>query len=139
MRIEELDESAIDEATTLWEHVGLTRTWNDAADDFHRAVRGATSGVLGAYEGDTLVGTAMLGSDGHRGWVYYLVVASSYQRRGVGRCLMQRAEEWLAERDAPKVQLMVRDTNEVAMGFYEHLGYGDAHVTVLGRWLNQSK
>jgi ribosomal protein S18 acetylase RimI-like enzyme len=138
MRIEELDESRVEEVAVLWEAVGLTRPWNDPRTDFRRALAGPTSGVLGAFDGDAVVGTAMVGADGHRGWVYYVAVAPSHQRRGVGRSLMQHAERWLASHGAPKVQLMVRDTNNAALGFYERLGYDDAHTTVLARWLEAS-
>jgi hypothetical protein len=90
-------------------------------------------------DGDALVGTAMVGADGHRGWVYYVAVAPSHQRRGVGRLLLQGAESWLARRDVPKVQLMVRGTNTAARGFYERLGYDDARTVVLGRWLHEPR
>jgi hypothetical protein len=52
---------------------------------------------------------------------------------------MQSAERWLVERDVPKVQLMVRDTNTAAVGFYERIGYDDAHTVVLGRWLEEAR
>ena len=139
MRIEELDETFVEHAAVLWESVGLTRSWNDPRQDFLRALRGETSGVLGALDGDALVGTAMVGADGHRGCVYYVAVAPSHQRRGVGRLLLQGAESWLARRDVPKVQLMVRDTNTAARGFYERLGYDDARTVVLGRWLHEPR
>ena len=31
---------------------------------------------------------------------------------------------------------MVRSTNQAAVGFYEHLGYVEADVVTLGRWLD---
>ena len=34
-----------------------------------------------------------------------------------------------------KTHLMVRDTNAESVGFYRQLGYEDANVTVLARWL----
>jgi ribosomal protein S18 acetylase RimI-like enzyme len=48
---------------------------------------------------------------------------------------MAAAEAWLRARGVPKVQVMVRDTNQVVIGFYEALGYEVTPVTVLGRWL----
>lgn len=49
---------------------------------------------------------------------------------------MAAAEEWLAERDVPKVQLMVRSDNGAVVDFYEGLGYVDQEVVVLGRRLD---
>lgn len=79
--------------------------------------------------------TAMVGHDGHRGWVYYVAVRPAAQGGGVGKALMQECEEWLRSRGVPKLQLMVRRTNPAALGFYERLGYSDADTVVLGRFL----
>ncbi len=79
----------------------------------------------------------MVGYDGHRGWVYYLAVAESEQRRGIGRRMMRACEEWLRERGAPKIQLMVRTGNAEVISFYDRLGYTDAEVVVLGLRLDQ--
>ncbi len=139
MKIEELDETSIELVAHLWDLVGLTRPWNDPGEDFRRALRSSSSSVLGAFDGDALIGTVMVGDDGHRGWVYYVAVAPAHQRCGIGRLLMQSTERWLAERGVPKVQLMVRDTNAVAVGFYQRLGYDDTHTMVLGRWLEETR
>lgn len=138
MRISELDESALERAIAIWDEAGLTRRWNDPRDDFLRALQGDTSAVLGAFEHADLVGTVMVGYDGHRGWVYYLAVSSAHREKGIGRALMNAGEDWLRDRGAPKVQLMVRHTNEQVVGFYARLGYEDAQTTVLGRWLGES-
>ena len=78
----------------------------------------------------------MVGFDGHRGWVYYLGVDPECRRNGLGRMMMDAAEQWLRERNAPKIQLMVRDSNEQAIGFYETLGYEVQPVMTLGRHLD---
>ena len=83
--------------------------WNPADADFDRALDGSTSTVLGAFEGDALVATAMVGHDGHRGWVYYVAVDPGARGRDLGRQIMGAAEEWLRQRGAVKAQLMVRD------------------------------
>ncbi|HWL45862.1 MAG TPA: GNAT family acetyltransferase [Ilumatobacter sp.] len=129
--------SATDRETAieLWAAAGLSRPWNDPGDDFDRALAGPTSAVLGAFAGDALVGTVMVGHDGHRGWVYYLAVDPAVRRGGVGRRLMAAAERWLQARGVPKLNLMVRHDNAAAVAFYERLGYADGQVTVLGKFL----
>ena len=92
--------------------------------------------MLGAVADDRLVGTVMVGHDGHRGWVYYLAVAAAERGSGLGRALMQAAEVWLVARGAVKVQLMVRETNASVTGFYDRLGYTDADVRVLAKRLD---
>jgi ribosomal protein S18 acetylase RimI-like enzyme len=122
-------------ATSLWDEAGMTRPWNEPDSDFDRVLRGPTSAVLGALDAGELGATVMVGHDGHRGWVYYLAVKPGIRRRGLGRRMMHEAESWLRERGAVKLNLMVRDGNPEALGFYQQLGYEEAEVTVLARWL----
>jgi len=123
-------------AVALWDECGLTRPWNDPWADLDRALAGPSSTVLAAVDDGVLVGTVMVGHDGHRGWVYYLAVSPSAQRSGLGRSLMDAAEAWVLERGVPKLMLMVRGTNTAALGFYERLGYGVEEVSTLGRRLD---
>jgi ribosomal protein S18 acetylase RimI-like enzyme len=136
MIVEELTQRDRASAAMLWTSVGLTRPWNDPLEDFDRALSGATSTVLGVRDQDDVIGTAMVGHDGHRGWVYYLAVAPERQGHGLGALLMSAAEDWLREIGAVKVEVMVRHTNQHIVSFYEARGYEDADVTVLARWLN---
>ena len=119
----------------LWHACDLTRPWNDPQADFTLAVAGATSAVLVTGQGDALSGSVVVGFDGHRGWVYYLAVAPDHRRHGLGRILMAAAEAWLRARGAPKIQLMVRDDNHAALGFYEALGLERQKVVTLGKFL----
>lgn len=123
-------------AVLLWEEADLTRPWNDARADFLKAVEGPSSVVLGIREDGLLVGTAMVGFDGHRGWVYYLTVRPAFRGRGLGRQLMSGAETWLRRQNSNKIQFMVRSDNSEAIEFYTHLGYIPQYVQVLGRRLD---
>ena len=122
-----------DAVIEIWEAAGLTRPWNDPVADFDRALAGVTSTVLVGVDDAMVIATAMVGEDGHRGWVYYLAVREDARGRGLGRAMMAAAEAWLRDRGAVKVQLMVRESNAAVIGFYEALGYEDADVRVLGR------
>ncbi len=135
MTVRELTTSDETSVVALWTHAGLIRPWNDASADFHRAIIGATSAVLGLMEDGQLIGTVMVGNDGHRGWIYYLAVDEDRRRQGKGRMLMAAAEEWLRERGVVKVQLMVRNENAPVLEFYEVAGYERNDVQVLSRWL----
>ena len=134
--IEQLSPDDVAEAVALWTRAGLTRPWNDAAGDFLRAVAGPASVVLGVRTDGQLVGSAMVGHDGHRGWVYYLAVAESARGRGLGKELMDASEACLVERGLPKIQFMVRTDNVSVLDFYDHLGYVKQDCVVLGRRLD---
>ena len=136
MEIVDLPEHLYADAVALWHEVGLTRPWNDPDADLRRAMEGATSTVLAALDADgALSGTAMVGHDGHRGWIYYVAVPPARQHHGTGRALVHACEEWVRAHGVPKVQLMVRTTNTAVVGFYEALGYADQECVVLGRFL----
>ncbi len=137
MRVVDLPGTLEAAAVALWHEAGLTRPWNDPVEDLRRALDGPSSTVLAALseQGD-LLGTAMVGTDGHRGWLYYLAVRADAQRAGTGRALVAAAEDWLRAAGAPKVQLMVRHDNSLAVAFYDRLGYERADVVVLGRRLD---
>jgi ribosomal protein S18 acetylase RimI-like enzyme len=90
---------------------------------------------LVALEGSKLVGTAMGGYDGHRGWVYYLAVCPEHRRRGIGRALMQHLELKLTRMGCPKLNLQVRAANSQAQSFYQHLGYRVEDRISLGKRL----
>lgn len=119
----------------LWQSCGLTRPWNDPHADFARALDGATSSILIARAGRAVVGSVMVGQDGHRGWIYYLAVTPERQGQGIGRSLFAAAEDWLRAAGTPKVQLMVRSDNAGAVAFYTALGLTQQEVVVLGRFL----
>ncbi|MBL4836076.1 MAG: GNAT family acetyltransferase [Kordiimonadaceae bacterium] len=134
MQIREIrdgDECAVVE---LWRAALLIRPWNDAEADIALARRSQDSSVilLGFIEG-ILAASIMVGFEGHRGWVYYLAVAEQFRRKGLGKAMMAAAEKWLKEKGAPKVQLMVREDNAAANGFYDALGFEVQPVTVLGK------
>jgi ribosomal protein S18 acetylase RimI-like enzyme len=135
MLIAPLSPAQFDAAARLWHEVGVARPWNDPLADLRRAVAGPASIVLAGSEGETLLATAMVGYDGHRGWVYYLAVRSDARGRGHGRAMMRACEAWLAEREVPKLNVMVRAENETARAFYAALGYGRDDVAVLSRRL----
>ena len=121
--------------TALWRECGLVVPHNDPAHDFDFALGKSGSDILLAVDGDRLTGSVMVGHDGHRGWLYYVSVASASRRRGIGRALVAAAEAWLAERGVPKAHLMVRESNEAVAAFYQRLGYETMPRINFQKWL----
>lgn len=120
-------------AVALWKAAGLTRPWNDPRADFDLALKIPTSAILLASDGEHLLGSVMVGFDGHRGWVYYLATAPDRRRQGIGQQLMLAAEDWLKALGSPKIQLMVRGDNHIARGFYDAIGYELQDVVTLAK------
>jgi ribosomal protein S18 acetylase RimI-like enzyme len=120
----------------LWQRCGLTQPWNDPAADIAFARRGPNSDILVGRRAGKLVAAALVGHDGHRGWVYYVAVDPDAQGAGLGRAIMTAAEDWLRARGVGKVQLMVRPHNSKVQAFYQALGYGEQKRVVLAKWLD---
>lgn len=126
------DEAAV---VRLWHECGLTRPWNDPHADIARKSSEQPELFLVGEIDSEVVATAMVGYDGHRGWVYYLAVAPAHRRRSCGKALMQEAERLLVERGCPKLNLLVRSSNTGVIEFYRKLGYAQDDVVGLGRRL----
>jgi ribosomal protein S18 acetylase RimI-like enzyme len=125
------DEAAV---VSLWQACGLTVPHNDPAQDFRFARARPASDVLVA-DTNGITGTVMVGHDGHRGWLYYVAVAPTHRRKGLGRLLVEAAEGWLKARGVPKAHLMVRETNQQIAAFYEHIGYELMPRINMQKWL----
>ena len=128
---------AEDEATViaLWHACGLTRPWNNPHLDIARKLSIQPELFLVGTIAAEVVATAMVGFDGHRGWVNYLAVATSHRKLAIGRALMHEAERLLTERGCPKLNLQVRSSNVDVIAFYRSLGYSQDDVVSLGKRL----
>ena len=121
----------------LWRDCDLTRPWNNPEDDIRQCLENPSSELLVAAAQDTLCGSVMIGCDGHRGWVYYLAVDPQFRHQGIGRALMEHAENWMRVRKVPKIQAMIRHDNLAVRGFYGRLNYRDGDVQLVQKWLNE--
>jgi hypothetical protein len=131
--IEDADVAA---TITLWERCGLTRPWNDPAADIAQARRGPNATVLVGRDGTALVASAMVGHDGHRGWVYYVAVDPDRRQKGYGRAIMEAAEAWLRSHGIAKLQLLVRPDNSRVQAFYASIGYDQQPRIIYAKWLD---
>jgi ribosomal protein S18 acetylase RimI-like enzyme len=98
-------------------------SWNHPESDIKRKLAVQRELFYVAEVDGRLVGTAMAGYDGHRGWVYYVGTDEEFRRQGVAAALMRRVEDGLRDAGCSKLNLQVRDGNDEAVEFYRTLGY----------------
>jgi ribosomal protein S18 acetylase RimI-like enzyme len=123
----------------LWQRCDLVVPWNDPAKDIARKLKvGADLFLVDERDGD-VIGSVMGGYEGHRGWINYLAVRPSYQRKGIGRELMAEVERRLVEKGCPKINLQVRATNQAVIAFYESLGFASDNAVGLGKRLEEDQ
>jgi len=126
------------DVVALWRSCDLVVSYNDPGADFRFALDGPASDVLvGADREGRIVGSVMVGHDGHRGWLYYVAAHPDERGTGIGRRMVEAAQAWLRERGVVKVQLLVRETNTRVVAFYERLGFEVAPRVVMSKWLEE--
>jgi len=133
--------AAADEAAVvaLWQRCGLTRPWNDPHKDIRRKLAVRPDLFLVAEAGGAVVGTVMVGYDGHRGWINYLGVDPGSRHRGIARALMDEAERLLRADGCPKINLQVRTSNTEAVEFYRRIGFAMDDVVSMGKRLERDE
>ena len=126
-------------AIQIWHDAGLTRPHNIPETDFSFALKSQESDILLASIDGNIVGTCMVGHDGHRGAIYYLAVSPQHQGQGLGKQLMQAAEDYLLAKGVWKINLFVRHGNEKVNNFYDSIGYSPIHAASFAKVIDQSK
>ena len=90
-----------------------------------------------AIDHPKVVGTAMAGYDGHRGWLYSVAVDSAQRRQGLGRRLVAHTVDALKATGCIKVNLQVRAANAPVIAFYEALGFAVEERISMGKLLKE--
>lgn len=119
----------------LWQACQLVVPQNDPVADIETKMRFQPDLFLVALSRARVVGTVMAGYEGHRGWINYLAVVPDQRRLGIGRRLMQAAEEKLRFLGCPKINLQVRRSNKPVIHFYRSTGFTEDDVISLGKRL----
>ena len=125
---DELREQLID----LWIAAELVVPQNNPDRDIQTKLDHSPDLLLVAMNSDELIGSIMLGYEGHRGWLNYLAVDPGHRGQGVGSRLVEAAIKKLTGLGCQKVNLQVRTSNAAAIKFYENLGFTQDNVVSLG-------
>ncbi|MCZ0867236.1 GNAT family acetyltransferase [Dasania sp. GY-19] len=135
MKIRAYNESDKEEVISLWSDCGLVAPQNDPAKDIERKLKVDPDLFLVGVNENGIVASVMGGYEGHRGWINYLAVKPSEQRKGYGQAVMQAVEALIKQKGCPKINLQVRTTNKAVIAFYSAIGYGNDNVVGLGKRL----
>ena len=135
MEIREFRLQDEEEVIALWKECNLVVLWNDPKKDIRRKLKINPELFLVGVTEEKIVATIMGGYEGHRGWVNYLAVPPSHQRKGYGRQMMEAVEIKLRVMGCAKINLQVRETNLEVMAFYKSIGYAVDHAIGMGKRL----
>jgi ribosomal protein S18 acetylase RimI-like enzyme len=127
-------ESDFEQVRGLWEQVFPDDPeWNRAPVAIPAKTAFQPDLLIVAEDQGAICGTVMAGYDGHRGWIYSLAVAPQNRGSGIGRKLVEEAEQRLRDIGCGKVNLQVRASNRTVIGFYQALGYQTEERVSMGK------
>ena len=131
------DETSV---VALWRACDLVASYNDPSKDFHFARAKEGSDILVGLDAEqSIVGSVMVGHDGHRGWIYYVAADPNRRSQGIGRSMVDAAEQWLKHKGVVKVMLLVRETNTQVVDFYNGLGFETVPRVIMQKWLEDGR
>ena len=76
-----------------------------------------------AMDREEIVGAALCGHDGRRGYIHHLAVADSHRKKGIGRSLVNRCVFALMRIGIAKCHLFVFGENRDAINFWKRVGW----------------
>ena len=116
-----------DELWTLWNQVEQTKRALNPVDDTREGItrymkRNPTT-CFAATSERKIIGAILTGHDGRRAIIHHLCVHPDFQRMGIARSLVTKAEEALKKEGITKVFGLVFKDNDKANSFWEKMGY----------------
>ncbi len=102
----------------LWE-ASAAPTSTDTAAALERLLERDSDALVVAELAGQIVGSVIAGWDGWRGSVYRLAVAPAHRRHGLGRRLLQKAEQHLDALGVRRMHAIVVGTDARAVAFWE--------------------
>lgn len=121
-----------DAVIKLWRTCNLVVPQNDPVEDIEKKMRFQPNLFLIGLLDGKVIGSIMVGYEGHRGWINYLAITPEDQRHGYGRKLVQKAIDELKKMGCQKVNLQIRRSNVKVIDFYKHIGFKEDDVVSLG-------
>ncbi len=112
------------ESYAIWEKLeGIGLSSADSLESIKMFLKRNPDHSHVAVDGDAIVGTALCGHDGRRGYIHHLAVAKIHQKQGIGKKLFNLCFEKLAEAGIKKCHIFVVSENENAIRFWKKIGW----------------
>jgi ribosomal protein S18 acetylase RimI-like enzyme len=124
IEIRELTIDDYEPVYTLWEtSEGLGLSDADSKEGIKRFLDRNSGLSYVALEGEKMVGAALCGHDGRRGYIHHLAVAISHRKQGIGKSLVGRCMYALMRIGISKCHLFVFGDNQEAIEFWSKVGW----------------
>jgi len=111
-------------AVQLWSKVeGVEIAEGDSKEDITRYLSKNQNLSRVAEDDGRLVGVALCGDDGRRGFIYHLAIDPAYQQKGLARRLVTECLDGLRSRGLKRALILVADDNPSGQAFWERCGW----------------
>ncbi len=125
MEIRALTFDSYDSIIALWERAGLSYRprGRDSREELEEQFKRDPELMMGAFEGDEMIGMIIGSDDGRKGWINRLAVEPKYRQRGVASELISAVESTLAKRGRKIICTLVEDWNDTSLSLFAKKGY----------------
>jgi len=118
--------SDYDDVIALWEGVeGVEICEGDSRQEIAEYLKRNPGLSRVAILDNKIVGAALCGHDGRRGWIYHLAVAPTYRRQKVGNVLLESCMDALRAIDLKRAIILVAGDNPAGHDFWLRNGWED--------------
>jgi ribosomal protein S18 acetylase RimI-like enzyme len=120
-----------DGAIALWSCVdGVEICEGDSREEVAEYLRRNPGLSRVAEAGGKIVGVAMCGHDGRRGWIYHLAVAAAYRGQKVARRLLDDCLNGLREAGLKRAIILVAGDNPAGRQFWLRNGWEEIDAAI---------
>jgi len=125
-----------DDVIALWEGIeGIEICEGDSREEIAEYLKRNPGLSRVAIVDDKIVGAALCGHDGRRGWIYHLAVASAYRRQKIGNVLLESCLNALRAIGLKRAIILVAQDNPGGHDFWLRNGWEDLNAFAMTREL----
>jgi len=127
MEIRRLSINDYEKMTNLWSRAELPfkPKGRDSKEAISTQIDADPDFFIGAFEGNTLMGTMILSSDLRRGWMNRLAVDPKFRRLGTAKALIDMAEKTFRKRGLRIFCALIEDSNAISKDLFKECGYAE--------------
>ena len=136
MKVRSYSSEDRDQIITFWQNVFSDDSPHNDPNKVIDAKLAIDELLFVAEDNDVIIGAAMAGYDGHRGWLYLVAVDPQQRRKGIGQQLVKHAMQALKTVGCVKINLQIRSTNNQVVSFYESIGFVSEDRISMGKLID---
>ena len=122
--VREMNVDDLEAAIRLWRDTpGMGLSSADSAENLASFLQRNPGLSFAAFDQARLVGTALCGQDGRRGFIYHLAVDAACRRGGIGSRLVECCVGGLKAAGIEKCHIMVLAGNLHGLAFWQKMGW----------------